>query len=115
MARITPGGLLRCNSRNGLGKMMLATERAGLPATSIHAPFATLCRTIRSITAVPDINTHGLFAAVSAYNPEKPQVFKPEHLLASFAFEGLAGDAGLFFLSSRMAGRRSVWLEIFPG
>jgi hypothetical protein len=81
----------------GWGAMMLATERAGFPATSICASFATVCRTIRSITAVPDINTHVLFAAVSAYNPETPQVFKPEHLLTSFAFEVLAGDAGLFF------------------
>jgi hypothetical protein len=52
------------NSRSGSRTMILAAERAGLPASFIHAPFATLCRTVLSITAVPDMNTHVLFANV---------------------------------------------------
>ena len=42
MALITVGGLPRCISRNEPRTVMLAAERAGLPASSTHAPFATL-------------------------------------------------------------------------
>jgi hypothetical protein len=53
----------------------LSKQQQARPAESIHTPFATLCRTVLSITAVPDIDTHVLFAASPAYNPAKLQAY----------------------------------------
>jgi len=75
MALITTGGLLRCNSRNGQGAVMLAGGKSWVAriihSCTIRYSVKRFSQSWRSLTSTLTF----FFAASSAYNPAKLQAY----------------------------------------